>query len=203
MYNQPMPSSTLFDQATAAVAFIRGLTSLTPRLGIVLGSGLGAFAAQVADAVTIPYAQIPHFPQSTVEGHSGSLILGTVAGVPVAVMAGRVHAYEGYTMPEVTFPTRVLGLLGVRTLIVTNAAGGISPDYTPGSLVLIADHINLTGTNAAVGPNEPRFATAPGTAERFFDMSTAYTPRAGPTSPASPCFPNAKANPLQPCASST
>ena len=183
--------STLFDQASAAATHIRSHSSLTPRIGIILGSGLGAFAAQVAGAegqapVTIPYAQIPHFPQSTVEGHSGNLILGTVAGVPVAVMAGRVHAYEGYSMPEVTFPTRVLGLLGVRTLIVTNAAGGISPAYPAGSLVAIADHINLTGTNAALGPNEPRFAlTPPGPAKegqpanptsglRFFDMTTAY-----------------------------
>ena len=187
MYNQLMPASALFDQATAAADYIRTVTSSqqvnpAPRIGIILGSGLGAFASQVADAVTIPYAHIPHFPQSTVEGHSGNLILGTVAGVPVAVMAGRVHAYEGYSMPEVTFPTRVLGLLGVRTLIVTNAAGGISPDYGPGSLVLIADHITLTGTNAALGPNEPRFALLPDhdgkptSGLRFFDMTTAYAP---------------------------
>ena len=182
-----MLASSLYDQAAAAADFIRTLSPLAPRIGIILGSGLGAFASQVAGqedqpAVTIPYAQIPHFPQSTVEGHSGNLILGTVAGVPVAVMAGRVHAYEGYTMPEVTFPTRVLGLLGIRTLIVTNAAGGISPDYGPGSLVLIADHINLTGTNAALGPNEPRFAltapveSRPTSGLRFFDMTTAYAP---------------------------
>ena len=149
----------------------------------MLGSGLGAFAAQVEGAVTIPYARIPNFPQSTVEGHSGNLLLGTVAGVPVAVMAGRVHAYEGYAMDQVTFPTRVLGLLGITTLILTNAAGGISPDYAPGSLVLIADHINLTGTNAALGPNEPRFGMLPqqdgkpASGHRFFDMTTAYAPR--------------------------
>ena len=190
-----MPTATLnlFDQATAAASYIRALAppqaAPAPRIGIVLGSGLGAFAAQVAGPagqgrpITIPYARIPHFPQSTVDGHSGNLILGTVAGVPVAVMAGRVHAYEGYSMPEVTFPTRVLGLLGVRTLIVTNAAGGISPDYPAGSLVLIADHINLTGTNAALGPNEPRFALLPAhegkptAGLRFFDMTTAYAPR--------------------------
>ncbi len=169
-----MTPQNTFVQATAAVAHIRTLTSLTPRIGIILGSGLGAFASQVEHPVTIPYARIPHFPQSTVEGHSGNLILGSIAGVPVAVMAGRVHAYEGYSMPEVTFPTRVLGLLGVRTLIVTNAAGGISPDYAPGSLVLIEDHINLTGTNAALGPNEPRFAVNPAAGLRFFDMTTAY-----------------------------
>ena len=102
--------------------------------------------------------------------------IGHVAGVPVAVMAGRVHAYEGYTMPEVTFPARVLGLLGCQTLVLTNAAGGIRADYAPGSLVLISDHINLTGTNAALGPNEPRFGTRPRTGFRFFDMTDAYAP---------------------------
>ena len=168
---------TIYDQATAAAAHIRTLTTLTPRVGIILGSGLGEFARQVEAPVTIPYATIPNFPQSTVEGHSGNLILGHIAGVPVAVMQGRVHAYEGYSIDQVTFPTRVLGLLGCKTLIVTNAAGGIAPDYTPGSLVLIADHINLTGTNAALGPNDPRFAAVPGAGLRFFDMTTAYPER--------------------------
>ena len=167
----------LYTRAQVAVAHIRTRTALTPRIGIVLGSGLGAFASQVQDAVTIPYASIPHFPQSTVDGHSGNLILGTLSGVPVAVMQGRVHAYEGYTMPEVTFPIRVLGLLGCRQLIVTNAAGGINPAFGPGSLVLLSDHINLTGTNAAAGPNEPRFAAAEGAGLRFFDMTVAYSKR--------------------------
>ena len=171
--NQP---ADLYAHASAAVDFIRAQSTFRPRIGIVLGSGLGAFAAQVQDAVTIPYASIPHFPQSTVEGHSGNLILGTVAGVPVAVMAGRVHAYEGYTMPEVTFPTRVLGLLGIRTLLLTNAAGGINPNYAPGTLVAISDHINLTGTNAALGPNEPRFGMTEWSGLRFFDMTQAYAP---------------------------
>ena len=166
----------LFSQAAAAVAYIESRTALVPRVGIILGSGLGAFAAQVADATVIRYADIPHFPQSTVEGHSGNLILGTIAGVPVAVMQGRVHAYEGYAMNQVTFPARVLGVLGCKTLIVTNAAGGIDPQYGPGTLVAISDHINLTGTNAALGPNEPRFAQTPGAGLRFFDMSTAYSP---------------------------
>jgi purine-nucleoside phosphorylase len=164
----------LFSRASDAVTHIRTLTPLTPKIGIILGSGLGAFASQVERATTIPYATIPNFPQSTVEGHSGNLILGYIAGVPVAVMQGRVHAYEGYTMEEVTFPTRVLGLLGARTLIVTNAAGGIDPSYRPGTLVAITDHINLTGTNAALGPNEPRFGMTEGSGQRFFDMSTAY-----------------------------
>ncbi len=147
-----------------------------PTLGIILGSGLGNFAAQVEDPITIPYADIPNWPQSTVEGHAGQLVLGTVGATPVAVMAGRVHAYEGYSLPEVTFPTRVLGLLGCRALIVTNAAGGINTDYRQGSLVAIADHINLIGTNAASGPNEPRFAVRPGAGQRFFDMTEAYSP---------------------------
>ena len=166
----------LYDQAQTAAAHIRLQTPHTTRVGIILGSGLGAFGSQVVDPTVIPYSTIPHFPQSTVEGHHGNLILGTVSGVPVAVMQGRVHAYEGYAMNEVTFPTRVLGLLGCRTLIVTNAAGGINPTYQPGSLVAIADHINLTGTNAALGPNEPRFAQTPTAGLRFFDMSTAYSP---------------------------
>ena len=148
-----------------------------PRVGIVLGSGLGRFAGQVEEAEVLPYASLPHFPQSTVEGHSGNLVLGRVAGVPVAVMQGRVHAYEGYAMEEVTFPTRVLGLLGCETLIVTNAAGGIDPALRPGQLVALSDHINLTGTNAALGPNEPRFGRHGTPAPRFFDMGAAYSPR--------------------------
>ena len=165
-----------YTQATAAAVHIRTLTTLTPRLGIILGSGLGNFASQVEDPTTIAYADIPNWPLSTVVGHSGKLILGHIAGTPVAVMQGRVHAYEGYPLAAVTFPTRVLGLLGCTTLIVTNAAGGIRPNIPQGSLVAISDHINLTGTNAALGPNEPRFALLPGAGQRFFDMSTAYSP---------------------------
>jgi purine-nucleoside phosphorylase len=169
--------SDLFNRAQAAVGAIRERARIAPRVGIILGSGLGGFASQVEGAVAIAYAEIPHFPQSTVAGHSGKLVLGTIGGVPVAVMQGRVHAYEGYAMEQVTFPVRVLGLLGVRTLIVTNAAGGIRADLAQGSLVAISDHINLTGTNAALGPNEPRFACAEGAGERFFDMTAAYSPR--------------------------
>ena len=165
----------LYTRARAAADFLAAKTKYQPTLGIILGSGLGDFADQVQDAVAVPYADIPHFPQSTVEGHSGRLVLGTIAGVPVAVMQGRVHAYEGYRMDEVTFPARVLGLLGVRTLIVTNAAGGIRADYAPGSIVGISDHMNLTGTNAALGANEPRFAVMPNSGLRFFDMSSAYS----------------------------
>src|SRR5882757_3523489 len=137
----------LYSQAESAAAYIRSQTSLKPTLGVILGSGLGNFASQVQDPTAISYADIPNWPLSTVVGHSGKLILGTIAGVPVAVMQGRVHAYEGYSMAQVTFPTRVLGLLGCTTLIVTNAAGGIRNDIPQGSLVAISDHINLTGTN--------------------------------------------------------
>jgi purine-nucleoside phosphorylase len=168
--------SDLYSRAQAAAEYVRGRTGVAPSLGVILGSGLGGFATQVAGAVAIPYGEIPHFPQSTVEGHSGKLVLGTIGGVAVAVMQGRVHAYEGYTIEQVTFPTRVLGLLGCKRLIVTNAAGGIRPNLPPGSLVAISDHINLTGTNAALGPNEPRFAMVTGAGQRFFDMSTAYSP---------------------------
>ena len=165
----------LFSKAEAAVNYVRGRASVVPRVGVILGSGLGGFASQVRNAVVIPYADIPHFPQSTVVGHSGKLVLGTIGEISVAVMQGRVHAYEGYTMDQVTFPARVLGLLGCTRLIVTNAAGGIRPDIPPGSLILISDHINLTGHNAALGPNEERFACVKGAGQRFFDMTTAYS----------------------------
>jgi purine-nucleoside phosphorylase len=170
-------TNDLYSNAQSAARYIRSKTPLQPVIGIILGSGLGAFATHVTDATRIPYADIPHFPQSTVVGHSGHLVLGHIAGIPVAVMQGRVHAYEGYTMAQVTFPTRVLGLLGCKTLIVTNAAGGIRTTLEQGSIVAISDHINLTGTNAALGPNEPRFAMIPGAGQRFFDMSTAYSLR--------------------------
>ena len=167
----------LYAQAQTAAAYICTLTTQKPTLGIILGSGLGNFASQVESPTTVSYSDIPNWPLSTVVGHSGKLVLGTIGGVHVAVMQGRVHAYEGYAMQQVTFPTRVLGLLGCTTLIVTNAAGGIRPDIPQGSLVAISDHINLTGTNAALGPNEPRFALEEGAGARFFDMSTAYSPR--------------------------
>ncbi len=166
----------IYQHAQAAVAHIRSRSPLTPAVGIILGSGLGNFSAHVEDATTIPYAEIPNFPQPTIVGHSGNLILGTVGGVPVAVMAGRAHLYEGYPIADVVFPTRVLGLLGCRALVVTNAAGGINPAFAAGSLVAISDHINLTGTNAAIGPNEPRFARTPAAGQRFFDMGDAYSP---------------------------
>jgi purine-nucleoside phosphorylase len=166
-----------YTRALAAVDHIRSHHAAKPALGIILGSGLGGFAAQVEGTTTIDTAEIPGWPVSTVEGHSGKLVLGTIGGVNVAVMQGRVHAYEGYSMEEVTFPTRVLGLLGCAGLIVTNAAGGINTSYGEGGLVAISDHINLTGTNAAMGKNEARFGMRQGTGLRFFDMSAAYSLR--------------------------
>jgi purine-nucleoside phosphorylase len=172
----------LYSRVCAAADFIRLLHPERPALGIVLGSGLGSFAGQVEGATVIDYGRIPGWPVSTVDGHYGRLVMGTIASVRVAVMQGRVHAYEGYSMEQVTFPTRVLGLLGCRALIVTNAAGGINTDYAEGALVAISDHINLTGSNAAAGPNEPRFGVCstpeiPAPGQRFFDMSAAYSPR--------------------------
>ncbi len=169
---------TLYDQVAEAAASLQGrLGAPVPRIGIVLGSGLGAVAEAVADPLAIPYGEIPHFPQSTVEGHSGRLIAGRLNSVPVAVMQGRVHFYEGYTPQQVTFPMRVLGALGVRAVVLTNAAGGISEGYRRGQLVLLADHINQMGWNPLCGPNEPRFGLVPGAGLRFFDMTEAYSRR--------------------------
>ena len=169
-------SFSSFDQAAEAASFLRSrLGALAPRIAIVLGSGLGAVAEAVSDPVFIPYAEIPHFPQSTVVGHSGRIVAGILNGVPVAVMQGRVHFYEGYTPQQVVFPLRVLGALGVQTVVLTNAAGGIQEGYHVGQLVLLADHINHMGWNPLIGPNEPRFAVRPGAGVRFFDMTEAYS----------------------------
>jgi purine-nucleoside phosphorylase len=161
----------IFARAEEAAAAIRRRIKVTPRVAVVLGSGLGSFADCVEQPIAIPYSDVPHFPRPTVEGHSGRLVAGTVAGTPVAVMQGRVHGYEGYSPEEVTFPTRVLGRLGIGTLVVTNAAGGIRLDLHQGQLVLLSDHINLTGRNPLVGPNDERLG------ERFFDMTEAYSKR--------------------------
>jgi purine-nucleoside phosphorylase len=150
---------------------------LTPQIAIVLGSGLGAVAEAVGDPVVVPFAEVPHFPKSTVEGHSGRIVAGSLGGVDVVVLQGRVHFYEGYTPQQVTFPARVLGALGVRALVLTNAAGGIAEGYRIGQLVALADHINLMGFNPLVGPNEPRYARVPGAGLRFFDMTEAYSRR--------------------------
>jgi len=165
-----------FDQANEAAEFLRERTAgHAPKLAIVLGSGLGAVAEAIVSPVFIPYAQIPHFPQSTVEGHSGRIVAGQLNGIPVLVMQGRVHYYEGYTPQQVTFPMRVLGQLGIETVILTNAAGGINSNYQIGDLILLADHINLLGFNPLVGPNEPRFGRNRETGLRFFDMTQAYS----------------------------
>src|SRR5882724_1785733 len=161
----------LYVHSQEAAEYLISQTTLRPRLAIILGSGLGNFASQVQDAAIIPYSEIPHFPQSTVEGHSGKLVIGSIGGVAVAVMQGRVHAYEGYRMDQVTFPTRVLKLFGIDSLIVTNAAGGINTTYSQGAIVGISDHINFTGTNACIGSNDVRFGP------RFHDMTNAYSPR--------------------------
>ena len=167
---------TYFDQVTEAAGFLRSrLGSLAPRVGIVLGSGLGAVAEDVATPVVVPYAQIPHFPQSTVEGHSGRIVVGELGGTPVVVMQGRVHFYEGYSPQQVTFPMRVLGMLGVRAVVLTNAAGGIQQGYRVGQLVVLSDHINQMGWNPLTGPNEPRFAIQKSAGLRFFDMTEAYS----------------------------
>ena len=167
-----------FDQVGEAAEFVKGrLGAMRPRAGIVLGSGLGAVAEAVSGAVVVPYGEIPHFPQSTVEGHSGRLVAGLLGGVPVAVMQGRVHFYEGYSALEVTFPMRVLGALGVEAVVLTNAAGGIAEGLTVGQLVALSDHINLMGWNPLVGANEARFGYRPGAGLRFFDMTEAYSKR--------------------------
>jgi purine-nucleoside phosphorylase len=169
---------TYFDQVMEAAAFLRErLGALAPQIGIVLGSGLGAVADSVAEAVVVPYVEIPHFPQSTVEGHSGRMVAGLLGGAPVVVMQGRVHFYEGYSPQQVTFPMRTLGALGVRSVVLTNAAGGIAEGYRVGQLVALKDHINLMGWNPLVGPNEARFGFRPGTGLRFFDMTEAYSKR--------------------------
>jgi purine-nucleoside phosphorylase len=164
-------TDSLYDRATAAADAVLVRTPLRPRIAIVLGSGLGAFAEQLQNATAIPFSDIPGFPQSTVVGHSGRLVVGSFENVPLAVMQGRVHAYEGYSSDEVVFPIRVLGRMGVTQVILTNAAGGINPAFRQGQLVLIADHINLTGRNPIVGRNHERFGP------RFFDMSEAYSSR--------------------------
>lgn len=171
---------TYFDQVTEAASFLQEamqaqLGQFTPRIGIVLGSGLGAVADAVTDPVLVSYAKIPHFPQSTVEGHSGRIVAGHLGGVPVVVMQGRVHFYEGYSPLEVTFPMRVLGALGLQAVVLTNAAGGIQEGYSVGQLVVLADHINFMGWNPLIGFNEPRFGFQKGAGLRFTDMTEAYS----------------------------
>jgi purine-nucleoside phosphorylase len=154
-----------------AADLLRARVGKVPEVGIVLGSGLGDFTAVLQEAVSIPYSEIPHWPASAVVGHAGKLVVGEIGGRRVAALSGRAHFYEGHTMQVATFGTRVLGLLGVRTLVLTNAAGGINLNFKPGTLMVIDDHINLIGSNPLIGPNDERFGP------RFPDMTEAYSKR--------------------------
>ncbi|MDN4594125.1 purine-nucleoside phosphorylase [Polycladomyces subterraneus] len=151
-----------------AAEFIEERLTVRPEIGLILGSGLGVLADEIEDAVKIPYETIPHFPVSTVEGHAGQLVIGKLEGKSVITMQGRFHLYEGYPLTAVTFPIRVMKALGVRRMIVTNAAGGVNESFEPGDLMLIRDHLNLTGRNPLIGPNHPELGV------RFPDMSEAY-----------------------------
>jgi len=161
----------LFDQVMEATAYVQSRSSMKPGVGVILGSGLGDLATEVQDAVAIPYEEIPHFLRSTVVGHAGRLLIGKLENVPVVVMQGRFHFYEGYTMQALTLPVRVMRMLGAHMLIVTNAAGGLNAAYRPGDFMLIRDHINflgLAGVNPLIGPNDERLG------ERFPALAKAY-----------------------------
>src|SRR6476659_10145788 len=160
----------LYERAEHAARVSRARTRLEPRIAIVLGSGLGSFADGFDEAVGIPYEEIPGFMRSTAQGHAGRLVIGKVDTVPVVAMQGRVHYYEGYSLEEVTFPIRTFNLLGVKTLILTNASGGINVQLSQGTLMVISDHLNLMGDNPLRGPNEERFGP------RFPDMTAVYSP---------------------------
>ncbi len=166
-----MTATDPYAAASAAAQLIQSRTALRPRIALVLGSGLGAFADELANPTRIPYADIPGFPRSTAVGHAGTLVIGESAGVPVAAMQGRVHLYEGYSAQQVAFPVRVFAALGIKAVVLTNAAGGINTSYGQGALVAIRDHINLQGHNPLAGPNDERFGP------RFPDMTDAYDPR--------------------------
>ncbi len=159
-----------FDKITDAATFIAGRWSHRPRVGIILGSGLGGIGGSLAEKVTIPYDAIPHFARSTAHGHAGQLVCGLLDGVPVMVLEGRMHAYEGYPLAQITFPVRVLQRLGGQLLVVTNACGGLNPQFRTGDLMIIDDHINLMNDNPLVGINDERLGP------RFPDMSAPYTP---------------------------
>ena len=165
-----MASTSLYERAEHATRIIRSRISVEPRIAIVLGSGLGGFADDFDEAVAIPYEDIPGFVRSTAQGHAGRLVIGKVDSIPVLAMQGRVHYYEGYSLEEVTFPIRVFNLLGIKTLVLTNAAGGINVQLTQGALMVISDHLNLMGVNPLRGPNDERFGP------RFPDMTAVYSP---------------------------
>ena len=159
-----------YDHIQEAVTAIRKKWSGTPKAGIILGTGLGALAREIQAEATIPYTEIPHFPHSTAISHAGNLVCGTLAGVPVVAMEGRVHSYEGYPFQQITFPVRVMKYLGADLLIVSNACGGMNPQYKIGDVMVIDDHINLLTGNPLMGVNDDRLGP------RFPDMSRAYTP---------------------------
>jgi purine-nucleoside phosphorylase len=165
-----MASTSVYERAEHATRIIRSRITVEPRIALVLGSGLGGFADDFEEAVAIPYEEIPGFMRSTAQGHAGRLVIGKVDSVPVLAMQGRVHYYEGYSLEEVTFPVRTFGLLGIKTLILTNAAGGINVQLTQGALMMITDHVNLMGVNPLRGPNDERFGP------RFPDMTAVYSP---------------------------
>ena len=159
----------MYERVEHAARTIRARFDEDVRTGVVLGSGLGAFADDLEDAVAVPYEEIPGFARPTVEGHAGRLVLGRVGGAAVAVLQGRFHFYEGYSRDEVTFPMRVFGVMGVKSVVLTNAAGGINIGFDQGSLMIISDHLNLMSTNPLLGPNDERFGA------RFPDMSEVYS----------------------------
>jgi purine-nucleoside phosphorylase len=159
-----------YELAAEAAEFIKSRYAKSPKTAVVLGSGLGAFADELENAVKIPYPEIPNFATSTVEGHAGQLVLGEIDGTPIAVQQGRFHFYEGYDMEQVTFPMRTFGLTGIENVILTNAAGSLSTEMGPGSLMLISDHLNCMGENPLRGSNDTRFGP------RFPDMTSAYDP---------------------------
>ncbi len=158
----------LLQSITEAATLIKSRSSVSPQIGLILGSGLGSMADRIENATKIPYSEIPHFPVSTVAGHSGTLVIGTLNGKEVVAMQGRIHYYEGYTMQQITFPVRVMKALGIEQLIVTNASGGINPKLYPGALMFIEDHINYMGSNPLMGENHDELGP------RFPDMSRAY-----------------------------
>ena len=164
-----MASTSLYERAEHASRIIRSRISVEPRIAVVLGSGLGGFADDFEEAVAIPYEDIPGFVRSTAQGHVGRLVIGKIDSIPVLAMQGRVHYYEGYSLEEVTFPVRTFGLLGIKTLILTNAAGGINVQLAQGALMVICDHLNLMGVNPLRGSNDERFGP------RFPDMSAIYS----------------------------
>lgn len=161
--------TALHELVREAASAIQRLSELKPSVAIVLGTGLGGLAEKITDAIRIPYGELPHFPASTVDTHAGELVLGHLGNVPVVALSGRFHAYEGYSLQEVTFPIRVARALGVDTLVVSNAAGGLNPQFKAGDIMLIADHINFMGDNPLIGPNDDSLGP------RFPDMCEPYT----------------------------